>query len=334
MNKNTSDDSGDEKDINDSPEAKHMFKRIKEECNKGVKPMSTTPLASTTTPPASTTTPPTTSTPPTSPSASTITKPWSTDSNLLYIAAVIDINSDVGKEIEYRTNATGNKAYSKYGSGKLHCPHISILQIFVKELTRFDFWIKTNLKNISDKIVELYKNMFINQIHSEYDHYDNLGGWCVRNYDDDDNPKKMLSNAKNIQTNFRNRVNNYLLTTYTRSPSNTYSKIIQEQPNIPPYSPSSSVQTFIHFSIRPAKDSIMAEGTFFTDKWAPHVSLLKTTNINYQEDFKSKASSVRNMSWISLWGSKQNINIDGKSRKGTISYIFVSYAGDNYWIAI
>jgi hypothetical protein len=176
--------------------------------------------------------------------------------------------------------------------------------------------------------------MFINQIHSEYDHYDNLGGWCVRNYDDDDNPKKMLSNAKNIQTNFRNRVNNYLLTTYTRSPSNTYSKIIQEQPNIPPYSPSSSVQTFIHFSIRPAKDSIMAEGTFFTDKWAPHVSLLKTTNINYQEDFKSKASSVRNMSWISLWGSKQNINIDGKSRKGTISYIFVSYAGDNYWIAI
>jgi hypothetical protein len=78
----------------------------------------------------------------------------------------------------------------------------------------------------------------------------------------------------------------------------------------------------------------MAEGSFVTDRWEPHVSLLKTANTNYSDDFKSKASG-RNMSWISLWGSKETkLCNDGANRNGTIGYIFVSYAGNNIWIPI
>jgi hypothetical protein len=296
MNKNTSDESIPD---DDTTEAKYMTNKIKKECNKGG-----------------------------------ITKPWSTNSNLLYIAVVIDRTSDVGLEIEHRISATGHTAYSKYGSGKLHCPHISILQIFIKEGTNFDDWIKSNLKSISDKIVELYKSMFERQIHSQYDHYENLGGWCVRSYDDDKSPNNLLSTVKNTQTDFRKKINNYLLLTYLGFASNQYHKYIQEQSNIDPFSPLSSTQKFIHFNIKPSTESIMAEGSYFTDDWAPHVSLLKTNDTNYHDEFKSKASGSRNMSWINLWGSAKNIVIGGAPRKGTISYIFVSYAGVNNWLPI
>ena len=264
-----------------------------------------------------------------------ITRPWDTNSNLLYIAAVIDINSDVGKEIEHRSTATGNKAYSKYGSGKLHCPHISLLQIFIKESTDLDNWIKTDLDKLLPEIIKMYNESFDDiQIHSSLGHYNNLGGWCVRNYDDNTEPDFLLDNIKIRQQDFRRDINYYLLLAFIKKLGQPFKDNITVVKNLDPHSPSSSEQKFTHFSIKPSTDTVMAEGSFVTDRWDPHVSLLKTTNTNYQDDFKSKASGI-NMSWISLWGSKETkVCSDGVNRNGTIGYIFVSYAGNNIWIPI
>jgi hypothetical protein len=260
-----------------------------------------------------------------------ITKPWSTDSNLFYIAVVIDPMSSAGKEINHRTNST---AYLQYGSGKLHCPHITLLQIFIKKSTPFEFWIRHNLHLIYPVIQRLYIRSFGDkQIHSAVGHYDNLGDWCVRKYDDNSKPALLLDNIKEAQATFRRDINNYLLLASINKfgqVGQSFLDYITVERDKDPISPMPNPQKFIHYSYIPSTDSVMAEGSFVTDKWEPHVSLQKTIDPKkFIKDFTS-STGTNNMSWISLWGSQTTVN----GHEGSIGSIFVSYAGVDHWIPI
>ena len=88
-----------------------------------------------------------------------------------------------------------------------------------------------------------------------------------------------------------------------------------------------SGQMFEHYCKKSLKypDSILAEGTYFTDGWTPHVSLFKTTDIGLVQQFRSAAGS-HNMSYINLWGKQ------GTIFPSSLSYIYVSYNGQSFWI--
>ncbi len=89
---------------------------------------------------------------------------------------------------------------------------------------------------------------------------------------------------------------------------------------------------FTHFSIKPSQ--ILSWLRELYKQLECIFIIIKTSNTNYQEDFKSKELD-RNMSWINLWVDKETkLCSDNKNRNGTINYIFVSYAGNNNWIPI
>jgi hypothetical protein len=258
--------------------------------------------------------------------SSNIIKPWNANSNLLYIALVISKTSEVGLEIETRTFIVSKKsAFISYGLGKLISPHISLLQIYIKENDCLDLYLKTKLQDIGTKVMQIYLDTFTNiTIHSSYGEYAILGKFLTRNYNDNDPNRQLLDKAKKAQTDFRNKLNNYI-----------FEEILKEQlTNIGTFKPfqGGSGQMFEHYCKKSQTypDSILAEGTYFTDDWNPHVSLFRTIDketIDKElvQKFKNAAGS-RNMSYINLWGKQ------GTSLPPSLSYIYVSYDGQSVWI--
>ena len=255
--------------------------------------------------------------------SSNITKPWNANSNLLYIALVISKKSEVGIEIEARTSkVSGNSAFISYGSGKLISPHISLLQIYIKENSFLDNHFKSALQHIGNKVMQIYLETFKDiTIHSSYDEYAILGKFLTRNYNDNNPNRQLLDKAKKAQTYFRNKLNNYI-----------FEEILVEQLTniyIGTFKPfqGGSGQMFEHYCIKSQTypDSILAEGTYFTDGWNPHVSLFRTTDIGLVKKFRS-AAGYHNMSYINLWGTQ------GTILPPSLSHIYISYDGQSFWI--
>ncbi len=254
--------------------------------------------------------------------SSNITKPWNANSNLLYIALVISKTSEVGIEIDARTlKVSRQSAFISYGSGKLLIsPHISLLQIYIKENDFLDKHFKSALQHIGNKVMQIYLETFKNiTIHSSYGEYEILGKFLTRNYNDNTDARKLLDNAKEAQKNFRVELNNYLFTELLKEQLTDIS--MEKHP------PFQGGQMFDHYFKIPQTypNSILAEGSYFTDGWTPHVSLFRTTDIGLVQKFK-KAAGSHNMSYINLWGKQQT------SLPPSLSYIYVSYDGQSVWI--
>jgi hypothetical protein len=255
--------------------------------------------------------------------SSKITKPWNTNSNLLYIALVISQKSEVGEEIDRRTiSVSGKSAYLSYGSGKLISPHISLLQIHIKENSILDCNFKSKLQDIGNKVMQIYLDTFTDiTIHSSYNEYALLGKFLTRNYNDNEPHRQLLDKAKKAQTKFREKLNNYIFKDLLKKQLEDFYilKYIPIQ--------GSSGQIFDHYFENSEKypNSILAEGSYFTDSWTPHVSLFKTTDLGLVNRFRIAAGTY-NMSYINLWGKQ------GTSLPPSLSYIYIAYAGQSLWI--
>ena len=271
-------------------------------------------------------------------------------SNLLYIALVISPDSDAGMEIDARTKATiKQSAFGNMGGNNpLRAPHLSLLQINVpqddftmRDRQPLHYYISSNIGTVLNMIESSFLSIFNNtKIHSQMGNYNKLGSFIARIYDDNSSglhhAAGLYNNVKQLQTTFRETIERFLLQQLgpptqiniepSLSPSWSDPKSTKSSALLPQHTHySGNGNRFPH--------SAMSINVYSTTGWEPHISLFRIppsqTPANLIKDFQDNKKS-RNMSFINLWSQRTTLN----GHAGSLSYIFVSFYGVNFWIPL
>jgi len=281
------------------------------------------------------------------------TMPWDTESNLLYIALVIDPASYIGSIITRRAQAikrpnwktkvlTSINPFESYKDPKgLYTPHISLIKIYIRDESELNTKITTKLAQLYSIIATCFDSTLKDkQLHSEYGKYDLYGNFISRIYDD----PVYLENIQNQQYLFLEAIiTNLTITIMGEKKEN----LIIEKYKQFKTSPASTSTTITYYSNKEKKLDMAIE-SFYTDhNFIPHISLFgkdpkkaDKADINAEIETFQNASDRRPMGWINLWNSsKQNLVTDIHTKEsmnlhGSLSYIFVSYNGINKYIPI
>jgi len=262
-------------------------------------------------------------------------------SNLLYIALVISPDSDAGIEIDARTRATiGQSAFDIMGGNNpLRAPHLSLLQINIpqddlkmRDIQPLHYYISSNIGTVLDMIKSSFLSLFNNtSIHSEMGHYNQLGSFIARVYDD--KAKGLYDTVKKLQTNFRDTIEKFLFLQL----GPPYQ--INIQTNSPPQwsDPKSTKPPALHTHYSGKGNnfphSAMSINTYSTTDWEPHISLFRIPPSQKFENLIKKFIDNQqggNMSYINLWHHETTLN----GYAGSLSHIFVSFYGVNFWIPL
>jgi hypothetical protein len=183
---------------------------------------------------------------------------------VLNIAAAIHPNSILGKTIETKSLQYLGKTAFNIENGPLKRPHVSLLQIFVKNGTNLNIQLrkKNVLDEFANKIVHIYKNTLYNRsLKSKSNDYVSFGTHIARRY-----------NKENQQETFRNECNKTLFE-IQQNKLMTKQDFISEiniDDDIPPFlydnNGGTIGQKYTHYSIKPEfyPNSIFAEGDFYT----------------------------------------------------------------------
>jgi hypothetical protein len=281
-----------------------------------------------------------------------LNKPWTTDSQLLYIALVVDPKSEVGEVIEHRTKgAIKRKAFSNYGSGNLKAPHLSLLQIYIPDKSNLDEFIRGNLQIIYDIIkLSFMNNLNKLTIHSALGQYAKLGNFLTRHYND--TTKDMYQTIKQRQTAFRIAIESFLLTQIPpvlTQIGQTFATRFNIETGI---APTQGKGSYTHYSQYDEKypNSVMAENDHSTTSWEPHITLFpmpvtpvtgedavaeqekldKDTIDTFTKQGLPEHLPTANMSYLNLWKNTTSHN----GYQGSFSHIFVSYGGIHHWIPL
>jgi hypothetical protein len=275
------------------------------------------------------------------PNQGQFTMPWNQSSNVLYIALPIDINSHLGKEIDTRIRIVSGSSPFGPTSGIIKTPHVSLLSIFIKNGSILDNFLKnqSNFNSLAQNITASFKNNIVTnslQLHSDKGHYEILGKWLTRAFDD----TIYLQILKNHYIDFKKNVNYLLLNNVKNFPVAQFTNFINTQQNINPHqiANNSPPQTFTHYSINPNTfpNSETAISSFFTDNFLPHISLMFSTDPKNIP--RIQAAGLRNgiqhpMSYLNLWGSQDKKNVPGVAApmNGSISHVYVAYDNKQSW---
>jgi hypothetical protein len=262
-------------------------------------------------------------------------------SNLLYIALVISPDSDAGMEIDVRTKATiKQSAFGNMGGNNLlRAPHLSLLQINVpqddfkvRDIQPLHYYISSNIGTVLNMIKLSFLSIFNNtSIHSEAGHYNQLGSFIARVYDDKANG--LYNNVKQLQTTFRETIERFLF-----QQLGPYDQINIQTNLSPQWSDSKSTKPpalHTHYSGKGNNfpHSAMSINVYSTTNWEPHISLFRIPSLqNSATLIKGFIDNQRggNMSYINLWHHGTTLN----GRAGSLSHIFVSFYGVNFWIPL
>lgn len=277
------------------------------------------------------------------------TRPWDSDSKILYIALPIAQKSDIGKEIHSRFCKMGVPSpFTNFTtSTRLTSPHISLFQLYIPTDSNLDELLSNpeNFANIASIITDLFKDTFrINeseslQLHSQLGDYKMLSSWLARTYVDD---KYLPKVVEHNYTPFRVQLRHILLKNLHDFPPGQFtSKITEEVEEVEEvvqavhYASGSRHIPFTHYSRSPHRypSSEMAIPSYYIESWTPHISLSLIGKDTNPEDFitKIKDAATNAMSYINLWpvDKKKTIPEIRQNRQGSLEYIYCTY-GKNF----
>jgi len=262
-------------------------------------------------------------------------------SNLLYIALVISPNSDAGKEIDARIQATiSQSAFDNMGGNNpLRAPHLSLLQINVpqddlkmRDRQPLHYYISSNIGTVLNMIKLSFLSIFNNtSIHSEAGHYNQLGSFITRVYDD--NTAGLYDNIKQLQTNFRETIERFLFLQLGPRDQINIETNVSPQWSDPKSTKPPALHTHYSGNGNEFPNSAMSINVYSTTDWEPHISLFRIPPLHNSENLIKNFIDNKqggNMSYINLWHHKTTLN----GFAGSLSHIFVSFYGVNFWIPL
>ena len=270
-------------------------------------------------------------------------KPWDFNAKKIFIAVVIDPDSQLGKVLNDRYNELFrklNEDLKKVGKSeirveplfkpindkdKLTNPHITLLSFFFPEGGDIDKFLSVpaNFEKLCEYVNTYFKDNFTDkkaQLHSEVDNYTQLTKFVARKFDNE-------PYLKNVKDNSFTPFKNSILSLFKK-----FNKV--EENILPVASPVDPPETFTHYSL-PSKgypESGLAIGSF-SSNWLPHMSIVKTTDtgLNTTEIIKrfKLASTGPPMSWLNLWPYNTSFAglIPGKPTQnvyGSISHLHIT----------
>lgn len=258
--------------------------------------------------PVPTTTPPPATPPPTITPATVLTKPTSSikpwrnkDSNILYIALVIDENSGIGNVIKQIANHLPFQTKFELND-KLTSPHITLLQLYIPDNSLIDKKILNHLNSYA----KIFNKIFNDHIKSRLkaNTFQILGDFITL----------IINTTQIIKSSHRNFYIDIIKYIFDKILSTDTSKIIETYKitrKTPP-----EIEGFTHYSITgkaPIDESEMCLSSYDT-YWEPYISVLK-----------SKDSSKRDALNADLGGNTYDIKLS------EFNYFYVGYKNNNIY---
>lgn len=250
-----------------------------------------------------------------------VRKPWpNIESNILFTALVISEKSDIGLRIKSLSALAGVNSYTSEMGESLTIPHITLLRIFMPNKNPHNGYFNSDkgFKKTTEIIFDCVKKHIMNKgivLEAKNNIYMQFDTSVVKKFAYEKGHSHFIYK---IYKPFREDVINSLskLTSQDKVTSmKCYPELLD---------PANPNELFTHYTTdKSNKTSGFAVEKRFIHNFNPHISIIKSTDKAYREDFINQIKSKDSL----------DINRVELSSKD-ISYVFVSYMGKWAYIPI